>query len=127
MELCIYEKSFFKESAEVQQAIISGVKVLYERIAMYESQNIQFEKIFNDDKVKYDKHGNFYTFKCQKSNMQLRILYCYIFIGEEPVIVIADFFIKKKKSKDYIKKFDMANSWVPNDIYRKSERIFCFE
>lgn len=96
MNICVSCKGYFKESKEVQKAIVSGVEILYGRIQNYEEQNIGFERIFNDDKVKYDKHGQFYTFKFQKSNMQLRVLYSYLIVDCVPVLVIADFFVKKE-------------------------------
>ena len=83
---------------------------------MYEAQNISFEKIYNDDIVKYDKHGKFYTYKSQKLNVQLRILYSYLIINDTPIILIADFYVKKKNKKDYIKKFDYINTVDPNEI-----------
>lgn len=116
MKLYICKKDYNKESKEVKEAIRSSVEMLYERIKMYENQGITFNRIFNDDKVKYDKHGKFFTFKIQKSNMQLRILYSYFLDNNEAVFLIADYFIKKKNKKDYIKKFDVANNWEPFDM-----------
>ena len=57
MKIYIYKKDYNKESKEVRNAIINAVNVLYDRIKMYENQGIAFNRIFNDDKVKYDKHG----------------------------------------------------------------------
>lgn len=124
MNICMSCKDFFKESKEVQKAIVSGVETLYGRIKNYEEQNIDFNRIFNDDKVKYDKHGHFYTFKFQKSNMQLRVLYAYIVIDSIPVIVVADFFIKKRNSKNYIDRFDVVNKVNPLDLYKKSKVVY---
>ena len=124
MNICMSCKDFFKESKEVQKAIVSGVETLYGRIKNYEEQNIDFNRIFNDDKVKYDKHGQFYTFKFQKSNMQLRVLYAYIVIDSIPVIVVADFFIKKRNSKNYIDRFDVVNKVNPLDLYNKSKVVY---
>lgn len=116
-------KEYFKEPKEVQKAIVSGIEILYARIRSYEEQNIEFNRIFNDDKVKYDKHGQFYTFKFQKSNMQLRVLYSYLIIDHIPIIVVADFFVKKKDSKNYISKFDSVNNINPLDLYYRSKII----
>ena len=124
MYICMSCKDYFKESKEVQKAIVSGVETLYGRIQNYENQNIEFNMIFNDDKVKYDKHGQFYTFKFQKSNMQLRVLYAYIVIDCIPVIVVADFFIKKRNSKNYIDRFDSVNKANPLDLYNKSKVVY---
>lgn len=124
MNICVSCKDYFKESKEVQKAIVSGVETLYGRIQNYEEQNIGFERIFNDDKVKYDKHGQFYTFKFQKSNMQLRVLYSYLIVDCVPVLVIADFFVKKRNSKDYIDKFDSVNKVNPLDLYAKSKVVY---
>lgn len=124
MNICVSCKGYFKESKEVQKAIVSGVETLYGRIQNYEEQNIGFERIFNDDKVKYDKHGQFYTFKFQKSNMQLRVLYSYLIVDCVPVLVIADFFVKKRNSKDYIDKFDSLSKVNPLDLYAKSKVVY---
>lgn len=124
MNICVSCKGYFKESKEVQKAIVSGVEILYGRIQNYEEQNIGFERIFNDDKVKYDKHGQFYTFKFQKSNMQVRVLYSYLIVDCVPVLVIADFFVKKRNSKDYIDKFDSLSKVNPLDLYAKSKVVY---
>lgn len=124
MNICVSCKEYFKESKEVQRAIVSGVETLYKRIRNYEEQNIDFNRIFNDDKVKYDKHGQFYTFKFQQSNMQLRVLYSYLIVECVPVVVIADFFVKKRNSKDYINKFDSVNKVNPWNLYTKSQVVY---
>lgn len=113
MKIYIIKKDYNKESREVRNAIMSSMEVLFKRITEYEKQGICFEQIFNDDKIKYDKHGKFFTFKSQKSNMQLRILYSYMSVDNEPVFLIADYHVKKKNKKDYIKKFDVVNKWDP--------------
>lgn len=123
MKLYICKNDYNKEPKEVKEAIRNSVEMLYERIKMYENQGITFNRIFNDDKVKYDKHGKFFTFKNQKSNMQLRILYSYFLDNNEAVFLIADYFIKKKNKKDYIKKFDVANNWEPFDKLSRAHLI----
>lgn len=124
MNICISCKEYFKEPKEVQRAIISGVESLYGRIHNYEEQNIEFNRIFNDDKVKYDKHGEFFTFKFQKSNMQLRVLYSYIIVDCVPIVVVADFIVKKRNSKEYIGRFDSINKVNPLDLYNKSKVVY---
>ena len=44
-------------------------------------------------------------------------------IGQEPVFLIADYYVKKKKKKDYIKKFDIANNWEPFELINKAYSI----
>ena len=121
MDIYVYKKEYYKESPELQSSIISAINVLYERITEYEKQVITFEKICNDDKVKYDKNGDFYTFKFQKSNMQLRILYAYIFVKDVPTIIVTDFFIKKKNNKQYIKMFEYAKNLNPYEVFENSK------
>lgn len=116
MKQYILKKDYNKESREIQKAIMSSMEVLLRRIKEYEKQGVCFNRIFNDDKIKYDKHGKFFTYKSQKSNMQLRILYSYLSIGDEPVFLIADYHVKKKDKKDYIKKFDFVNNWEPFEL-----------
>ena len=113
MNIYIYTKDFFKEKNEVQRAIVNGIITLYEKIKTYEKQNISFSRIFNDDGVKYDKHGQFFTFKYRVSNNQFRILYSYFQIDGNDVILIADYFIKKKNNKSYIRRFDAINDLNP--------------
>ena len=123
MKLYIGKKDFKKESREVQVAIVHAANVLYERIKIYENQGVSFQLIFNDDKVKYDKHGEFFTFKCQKSKVQLRILYTYLIYNQEPIMLIADYFVKKKNNKNYIKKFDYVNKWDPMCVLKSSFNV----
>lgn len=117
MEIYVCNRNYFKESNTVKNAIVLAINTLYTRISSYEAQNISFSHIFNDPSVKYDKHGDFYTLKSQKSNMQLRILYSYMIIDGRAIILIADFFIKKKNSKEYIRQFDSVNHIDPMVAY----------
>ena len=57
------------------------------------------------------------------SNMQLRILYSYLVYNNEPVFLIADYFVKKKNKKDYIKKFDLVNKWEPFELLSNAYSI----
>lgn len=117
MKILVYKKDFFKESVEVRNAIVNAMYDLYTRIQLYANQNIEFDKIYNDDKIKYDKHGDeLFTYKCQKANVQLRILYGYRVIHNEPVFLIADYAIKKKNNKKYIKMFDKYNKYTFEEL-----------
>ena len=109
MKIYVSKKDFFKESKEVQRAVADAIEDLYKRILSYKMKKIDFEKIFNDEKVKYDKHGDFYTFKTQKCNMQLRVLYTFFYgLDGTPTFLVADYAIKKKNNKKYITQFE----WV---------------
>ena len=126
MNICVYKNDYFKETSDIQRAIIRGVCSLYERITLYENQNVPFERIFNDERVKYDKHGDFYTFKCKKSDLQLRILYTYIVVDATPVIIVADFFVKEKNNKKYIKQFESARYLDPYTVYECSRCVVSY-
>lgn len=128
MKMYVYKhRDFIKESCEVQKAITGAVANLYKRIKNYEAQNISFEKIVNDDHVKYDQYGKFYAYKIKKPNMQLRILYSYIVIDGTPIVLVGDFFIKKKNNKKYISEFDcIAKTLDPYTIYKSSECVANF-
>lgn len=123
MKIFICKRDYNKESKEVQNAILGSMKVLFNRIREYEKQGICFDRIFNDDRIKYDKHGKFFTFKTQKTNMQLRILYSYLVYNNEPVFLIADYFVKKRNKKDYIKEFDFVNKQEPFELMNTAYSI----
>ncbi|MCH5314762.1 MAG: hypothetical protein J1E81_02520 [Eubacterium sp.] len=123
MDIYMYKKDYFKESSNVKKALLQAVDCLYKRINAYELQGIAFNKIYNDDYIKYDKHGQFYTFKAQKENIQLRILYTYMIIDGNPIVLIADYIIKKKNKKDYINRFDTVNNANPVDMFEKSKFV----
>lgn len=123
MKIYTSEKKFFKETKEIQNAILSAIEDLYKRINLYESQNVSFDRIFNDDKVKYDKHGDFYTYKSKKNNLQLRILYSFFYIDDSPIFLIADYVVKKKNNKDYIKKFELINNKEVLGLYNYAKPV----
>ena len=123
MDVYVYGKSFFKEQGDIKSAIRQSIDALYSRILTYESNNIPFDKIFNDDHIKYDKQGDFYTFKVQRGNLQLRILYSYLIIDARPVILMADYFIKKKNNKNYIRQFEFFKTSDPMALLENSKLI----
>ena len=53
MKIYVGCKEYFKESKEVQKAIISGVMMLYGRIQNYEEQNITFSLLSHAPCRKY--------------------------------------------------------------------------
>ncbi len=121
MKILVYKKDFFKESVEVRNAIVNAIDDLYTRIQLYQNQSIEFEKIYNDDKIKYDKHGDeLFTYKCQKANVQLRILYGYKVIHNEPIFLVADYAVKKKNNKKYIRMFDKYNKYTFQELLDNS-------
>lgn len=94
----------------------SGIKKLKSMIEQHEAQGVPFEKIFNNDVIKYDILGkNFYTFKHHgKSNSQVRILYRFIRPTEKTFeIEVHKVYIKRKdlSEKVYIHMFE---SYVRN-------------
>lgn len=127
MKMYVYKyKDFIKETCEVQKAITRAVCNLYERIKIYEEQNISFENIVNDDHIKYDQYGKFYAYKFKSLNFQLRILYSYIVINETPVVIVRDFYVKKKNNKKYINEFQFAKTLDPYAIYESSKCVANF-
>ncbi len=120
MRLYIYDKEFFKANSDVKKAILYAVSTVYTRIKEYEKQNIPFERIFNDEKLKYDKHGEFFTYKQSAYNFQLRILYTYLKVDGDDAIILGDFMLKKKNNKQYIRGFDWANALKASDALLES-------
>lgn len=114
MKVLVNSKNYFKEKADMQRAINEALSILLFRIQQYEVSGVPFDRIFNDDKVKYDKHGDFYTFKCKTShNHQLRILYSYFYVNGEAVLLVVDYYTKQKPTKEYISLFDKYNKEIP--------------
>ncbi len=123
MDIYVYKKEFFRESPDVRATIVLAAEALYGKIAVYESHDIPFGKIFNDDHVKYDKNGDFYTFKFSRSNIQLRLLYTYLIIEGNSVMLIADYAIKKKNNKNYIKQFEYAKTLNAIEVFEQSKMV----
>lgn len=124
MKIYVCSKKFFKEAVEVKKALVLAGQDLYKRIFEYEKQNIKFANIYNDDKVKYDQHGSdFFVYKTQKASMQLRILYSYFEHDGEKILLILDYFVKKKNNKNYLKLFDYANTIKALEIFDSSRCV----
>lgn len=111
MRIYVHSKRFFKESKETQKTIIDAMHALYARIHDYEKMGNAFEQIFNDDKVKYDQQGQFFVYKSARGNLQLRILYAYFCDDTRgALLLIEDYFIKKKNNKEYLRQFEYAKT-----------------
>ena len=73
MNVTYIDKNFMKANSDEKKAVDSSVNKLVSRIEAYEREGTPFERICNDDKVKYDVLGNgYYTFKNQSQRIQLR-------------------------------------------------------
>lgn len=117
MKYLTSKKRYTKESVEVKTAVRKSLIDLDKIITTYSKEQIPFEKIFDNDKVKYDQHGRFFTYKCEKNRLQLRILYAYLIDGKEESIIVYDYFIKKKNKKTYISQFSEAKNIDPMEVY----------
>lgn len=99
-----------KESVELQRELLRAANNLGKKILEYYESGIDFLHICNADNIKYDKHGDFYTYKHHgKNKSQLRLLYGCIQNEEKTTIVIVDYIEKRKNvckgHKDHLDKF----------------------
>lgn len=97
-----------KYSPSEKKEIIKAFEKLQQMIEIEESYGVPFEKIFNNETLKYDVLGDgFYTFKAHgKDKSQIRLLYRFIRISERKFEVELHMAaIKRKTNKDYIKEF----------------------
>ena len=107
MASIVYVDKSIKKSSNNQMIMMDkGLQKLLRRIRQYESDGISFERIVNDDTVKYDILGNgFYTYKIQTTQMPLRILYRFVRTKSDFVIEVHQVY-QKHKGKEYIKNFE---------------------
>lgn len=97
-----------KYSASEIREINKAFKKLKRMIAVKEQYGIPFEKIFNDETLKYDVLGNgFYTFKAHgRDKAQIRILYKFIRMPEQEFEVEMHMvLIKRRTDNEYMKEF----------------------
>ena len=114
-------KDYAKEKPEVKKSIQKAMTRLAERILTYYQQGVTFNKIFNDDMTKYDKHGEFYTFKAHDiGNTQLRILYACITYKDEIKIVVATYYVKRTNTKEYITHFSRYKNYTAEQILQNA-------
>ena len=91
-----------------QELINRAMKKLERQIEAFESTGTAFEKIFNNDAIKYDVLGNgFYTYKFVAENSsQLRLLYRFIREDNSFILECDKVVVKRRKGKEYIKAFE---------------------
>lgn len=95
-------------SMDEKREIIKAFEKLRGLIEEKEKYGEPFEKIVNNETIKYDVHGNgFYTFKAHgKNKSQIRILYKFVRIAEQKFgLEMHMIEIKRRTDKDYMDKF----------------------
>ena len=98
-----------KHDPKEQELILRAMNKLENQINVIESGGTKFEKIINNDAIKYDILGKgFYTYKFVAENSsQLRLLYRFVRRDDESfVLECHKVEIKRRSGKDYIKKFE---------------------
>lgn len=96
-----------KFSPSERKEIFKAFDKLRRMINVEESYGTPFERIFNNDAIKYDILGkNFYTFKSQgRDKAQIRILYKFVRTENEYDLELHMVKIKRRNDKDYMKDF----------------------
>ena len=97
-----------KFDVKEQGLINRALKKLERQITTFESTGTPFEKIFNNDAIKYDILGKgFYTYKFVAENSsQLRILYRFVRNDNGFDLECHKVEIKRRSGKGYIKDFE---------------------
>lgn len=108
-------KKLKKQNRNLKNEVLRAARRVGERIVEYSNEGITFENIYNDNVVKYDKHGCFFTYKHHgKNKSQIRLLYACLQDKDKTTIIVVDFFEKRDSSrsntKEHIKIFDCYNS-----------------
>lgn len=108
-------KKLNKQNRNLKNEVLRAAKRVGERIVEYSNEGISFENIYNDNVVKYDKHGCFFTYKHHGRNKsQIRLLYACLQDKDKTTIIVVDFFEKRDSSrsntKEHIKIFNCYNS-----------------
>lgn len=102
------KKVLKKYSPSEKKEIEKAFEKLHKMIDVEESYGVPFEKIFNNDTIKYDiLGGGFYTFKSQgRDRSQIRILYKFIREKQgEYNLEMHMVYIKRRTDKEYMKDF----------------------
>lgn len=98
-----------KYSPNEKKEIVKAFEKLRQMIEVEENYGVPFEKIFNNETLKYDILGSgFYTYKAHgKDKAQIRILYRFVRMPERRFeLEMHMVSIKRRSDKDYIKKFE---------------------
>lgn len=108
-------KKLNKQNRNLKNEVLRAAKRVGERIVDYSNEGVSFENIYNDNVVKYDKHGCFFTYKHHgKNKSQIRLLYACLQDKDKTTIIVVDFFEKRDSSrsntKEHIKIFNCYNS-----------------
>lgn len=109
-------KDYLKANGQTRKIVEKAMNRLKNLITEMDSSGTSFEKIFNNDVIKYDVIGkNFFTFKFRaEDKTQLRALYKFKRINTNTAeIELHKFYIKRNTDKSYIKVFEeYVNNYV---------------
>ena len=101
------DRNFKKTPNNQRRAVEKGIEKLRTMIEQYEEQGMPFERICNNDTLKYDVlGGNFFTYKIQSQQLPLRVLYRFKRKDSDFEIEVHLAYIKKYKDKRYIQEFE---------------------
>ena len=92
-----------------KELVDRALKKLEKQINILESTGTPFEKIFNNDSIKYDILGkSFYTYKFVAENSsQIRILYRFVRNEDNSYdLECHKVEVKRRSGKEYIRKFE---------------------
>lgn len=92
-----------------KELVDRALNKLDKQIRIIESTGTPFEKIFNNDSIKYDVLGkSFYTYKfIAENSSQIRILYRFVRKDQNDYdIECHKVEVKRRSGKEYIKKFE---------------------
>ncbi len=104
-----YKMELKKLDNKEKELVDRALNKLKKQIDIIESTGTPFEKIFNNDSIKYDILGkNFYTYKFVAENSsQIRILYRFVRNENDSyTIECHKVEVKRRSGKEYIKKFE---------------------
>ncbi|WP_286077046.1 hypothetical protein [Thomasclavelia cocleata] len=97
-----------KVDRKTRQLTEKAMAKLDTQIKTLEEGGVKFEKLFNNDAIKYDVLGkNFFTYKFRgDDSSQLRVLYRFVRNDESFVVECHKVEVKRRSGKGYIKEFE---------------------